>query len=204
MSERSVGGVRTMLTRKRTRVAVAAATVTAGLLLGGCSAGQITQTDTQSAAVNGAHTDIGHIGLRDVQLAYPDGKQPAYKHGSDARVVLTVVNDGSQDDQLAGVSSPWFGGSRIKGDKNLPARSELRSGVDKDDRHGKPGAASSGSDAPSGKGPTHQVAIDLTGLKKPALRPGVTVPVQFKFSVAGKKTVQVPIGAPEDGSQNNR
>lgn len=204
MSERSVGRVRTMLTRKRTRVAVAAAAVTAGLLLGGCSAGQITQTDTQDPAVNGVHADIGDVSLRDAQLAYPGGNQPAYQRGSDARVIVSVVNGGPQDDQLVDVSSPWFDGSQIKGDKKLPARGALRSGTDKDDRRGGSNAAAKVSNAPSGNGPTHHLSIDLTGMKKPALRPGVTVPVQFKFSVSGQKTVQVPIGAPEDDSDANR
>lgn len=207
LGERSVGGWRALVAGKRLTAAVAASVLGAGLVVGGCGSGQITQTDTQDSAVNGVTTNVGAMGLRDAQIAYPTKEgQPAYRQGDSARVVVTIVNNGSQDDQLMQVSSPYFSGARVQGDKKIPARTSIRSGLDTDDQH--PGSSpSSSSAAPSSIAPSasskpqqHEVSIDLTGLKKPALRPGVDVPVKFSFAAAGSKTVQLPIGAPNDAA----
>lgn len=203
----------------KARIAIAAAAVGLGLILGGCGSGQITQTDTQAAAVNGAMAEVGQVAVRDAQLAYPEGKQPVYKQGSDARLLVTIVNNGARDDQLLDVSSPLFSASKIDGNRSLPARTALRSGADPDDHKTQessasaPASASSSAEAsesaspesaesPAKPGEQNKVTIELTGLNKPALRPGITIPVQFKFANAGTGTVQVPIASPEAGADN--
>lgn len=182
--------------------AVAGAALGAALLLGGCGAGQIAQTDTIQSAVNGATANIGQVALRDVQLAYPPGSQNYYPSGASAKVILTAVNHGTEDDQLVAVSSPWFSGNSITGNKSLPAGTSLTSGTDPDDAPAAPSASTApSSTAPSASatpGPVGTVVITLTGLNKNALRPGITVPVTFQFAVGGTATVQVPIGAPGD------
>ncbi|WP_424184020.1 hypothetical protein ACOBQX_18970 [Actinokineospora sp. G85] len=55
----------------RLRLAPAAVGLAAALALAGCSAGQITQTDSQLPAVNGTQATQGTVALRDVKLAYP-------------------------------------------------------------------------------------------------------------------------------------
>ena len=47
----------------------------AGLLLTGCSAGQVTQTATQVSAVNGNSAEIGLISLRNVHVVFPNNEE---------------------------------------------------------------------------------------------------------------------------------
>lgn len=72
-----------------------AATLTA------CSAGQEAQTAFVSPSIDGANGQVGAIALRAITIAYPPGGQ--YAGGKDARLDLTVVNTGAQDDELVEV-----------------------------------------------------------------------------------------------------
>ena len=58
--------------RVLTRFAPAVAGLGIAALLVGCGAGQITQTDTQQSAVNGASGQVGAIAIRDAELQAPD------------------------------------------------------------------------------------------------------------------------------------
>lgn len=100
--------------------------VAAGLaaLLVGCSSGQVTQTDTMPPAVNGNYGDVGDIALRDVMLAYPESGE--YREGDDAPLVLTIVNTGSEDDELVSVSSPAARDVELIGNTRIPGRTSLQ------------------------------------------------------------------------------
>ncbi|WP_139320452.1 hypothetical protein [Saccharomonospora sp. CUA-673] len=55
------------------------------LLVAGCGAGQITQTDQQVGMVDGAAAEADTIFIRNAEIAYPDHVQPAaYLEGDDA------------------------------------------------------------------------------------------------------------------------
>jgi copper(I)-binding protein len=93
----------------------------AALVVSGCSAGQITQTDTQVPAVNGSMGTVKQIAVRDMQLAYPTGKR-FYSRGDSASVIVTIANSGETSDKLTAVSSPQFSsGGQIVGDATIPA-----------------------------------------------------------------------------------
>ncbi|MDQ3576919.1 MAG: hypothetical protein M3443_04815 [Actinomycetota bacterium] len=93
----------------------------------GCSAGQITQTDSQLPAVNGVQTQSGVIAVRDATLAYPHGG--SYPKGADAPLVLTFVNTGTVDDELIEVTSPLAAEVKVTGDKALPGTRALSIGT---------------------------------------------------------------------------
>ncbi|GGM44547.1 hypothetical protein GCM10012275_14460 [Longimycelium tulufanense] len=189
----------------RMRQGAVALGVGAALLLAGCSAGQITQTDTQVAAVNGAAMTQGDIAVRDAQLAYPkDGD--FYPQGADAPLIVTIVNTGDNPDKLVSVSSPDASGVRIEGSTELPGHFALRTPLTDPDDAARPGQpAGSPSPSPGAPSPSPaagnrvsepgRVEITITGLKY-GLRSGQTLRLTFLFQNAGEITMDVPIAAP--------
>lgn len=97
--------------------------IAAALGLTGCSAGQITETDTQLPAVNGALGQAGTISLRNIQLAYPPNG--SYPQGGKATITGTIVNDGQTQDELIGLTAPVATEISVKGEPLLPPRRVL-------------------------------------------------------------------------------
>ncbi len=126
--------------RVLTRFAPAVAGLGIAALLVGCGAGQITQTDTQQSAVNGASGQVGMIAIRDAELQYPDNPQGVYTPGSNVTLIVTIANTGIDNDQLLSVSSPIATSVTIDGSpdgtKALPGNFSIESGVDVDDSTG--------------------------------------------------------------------
>lgn len=194
--------------RGRGRVAalgVGLGVLVGGLVLAGCSAGQITQTDTQAASVNGAHGEAGQIAIRNAQLAYPD--DGVYPAGGDAPLIASIVNTGSTPDELVEVVSP-MALVQVEGDQALPGRQVLWVGT--------PGESadtqlSETSEPPTttGSGPSETIPvptdpIDVQGTVRIVLNAlddpltvGQLVPVTFVFERAGSVTLQVPIATPD-------
>ncbi|GLZ32858.1 hypothetical protein Lesp02_50460 [Lentzea sp. NBRC 105346] len=116
-------------------VATVALATGLGLFAAGCSAGQVTQTDTQVAAVDGASGDVGKVGVRNAMLAYPhEGNR--YQAGEDAPLVVVIVNSGENPDKLLSISSPFATGDfAIEGDTELPARFSLQAGSEGAEAH---------------------------------------------------------------------
>ena len=88
---------RTVGSRIRSLGPVVAA-VGAALLVTGCGAGQITQTDTQVAAINGTSAGVGTIAIRNAEVSYPetDGDGPAvYPPNSDAQTTMPGLTSNS-------------------------------------------------------------------------------------------------------------
>jgi copper(I)-binding protein len=75
----------------------------AALVLAGCGAGQITQTDTQQPAVNGTYAQVKTIVLRNVAVQYPTSGA-GYPAGATPALTFTIVNQGAQDDALTSVT----------------------------------------------------------------------------------------------------
>jgi copper(I)-binding protein len=116
VSRRSTGPLRKILPAVAVGLAV--------LGVAGCSAGQVTQTDRVLPAVDGNQGDAGDNLLRDVLIAAPESG--SYDTGDDAPLTLTIVNQGSADDELTSVSSPAAGKVELTGDTSLPSRAALR------------------------------------------------------------------------------
>lgn len=145
------------------------------LLVAGCGAGQITQTDTQVAGVNGGSSEVGTIAVRNAELAYPENVKPAaYLEGSDADVVMSIVNSGEQADELQSVTTDAAEKVAIQGETALPADTTLAVGP------GKPDAAQLDGE------------MTLQGLTR-EIRPGQDVTATLTFRDAGTLEVKLPV-----------
>jgi copper(I)-binding protein len=96
----------------------------AALVLAGCGAGQITQTSTQQAAVNGTHAQVKNIDLRNAAVQYP-ASGPGYAAGATPALTLTIVNRDAQDDSLVSVTTEDGTQATIGGSKEIVAAHSL-------------------------------------------------------------------------------
>ncbi|MBE8524381.1 hypothetical protein ILP97_44060 [Amycolatopsis sp. H6(2020)] len=101
----------------------------AALVLAGCGAGQITQTDSQQPAVNGTHAQVKTIDLRNAAVQYPKSG-PGYAAGAAPALTLTIVNRGAQDDALVSVTTADGTQATIEGSKTVVAMHSLVIGPD--------------------------------------------------------------------------
>ncbi|MGH3842524.1 MAG: copper chaperone PCu(A)C [Pseudonocardiaceae bacterium] len=174
----------------RVPLRVAARTMVCGaavLALVGCSAGQITQTDTQVAAVNGTYGNLGStIALRDVLIPYPGTPDGTYPAGSTVPVVLTIINQGDRADELLTVTSPAAGHALVVGTAQIPPGSTVIST-----------AAPSEQTSPLVVG---QLRVLLTTTHP--LRAGLNTPLTFHFRNAGNLTLPVPMAPPPNAPQS--
>lgn len=128
----------------RTPLRWAALVVASGLTaltLSSCGAGQITQTDTQVAAVDGANQDIGTIALRDVLLPYPDNATGSYSSGVDVPLQVTIVNGGNKPDTLVAVRTPGATRVVVQGRTTIPPGTSVVSVIDESTKSAKPSAS---------------------------------------------------------------
>ena len=176
--------------RVLTRFAPAVAGLGIAVLLVGCGAGQITQTDTQQSAVNGGSGQVGAIAVRNAEIQWPDNAQGVFAPGSNATLIVTIANTGIDPDQLIGVSSPAASNVTIDGSetgtKPLPGNFSIVSGVDVDDSTEDVPLPSTATSAPtstttstetsgsqtSGKSSSTTKAAPTTTKAAPALPPG--------------------------------
>lgn len=101
----------------------------AALVLAGCGAGQLTQTDSQQPAVNGTYAQVKTIVLRDAAVQYPTSG-PGYPAGATPSLTLTVVNTGTQDDSLVSVTTEDGTQATVSGSKAVVAAHSLVIGPD--------------------------------------------------------------------------
>ncbi|MBY6678606.1 hypothetical protein HQ305_14160 [Rhodococcus sp. BP-149] len=168
--------------RVATGVALALGTV---ISLSACSAGQISQTATQVAAVNGNGADQGTVSLRNVHVAYPSSDEFVLEPGGRAELIFTAINTSeTTPDRITGIETEGAaevvvtgatGGTSIE----IPAQASVASGV----------PADQDPTAPEGSQSITAVMEDLSE----NVRPGLTVPVTFTFQQAGDVTVSVPV-----------
>lgn len=154
-----------------------------------CSAGQITQTDSQVSAVDGAYGDVGNdIALRDVLIPLPPGRSGTYPAGSTVPVLLTIVNQGTRADELISVRSPAADQVLVMGTSTIPPGSNVTSTV---------GATPAGAQPRS---PLVFGELRIVLITSRPLRAGLNTPVTFVFRDAGELTVQVPMAASPDSA----
>jgi len=174
----------------RTAPAVAVCLV-AGLALTGCGAGQIAQTATQRAAVDGASGDAGDgIALRDVLMPPSPDPGGSYPVGSNVTVRATIINSGGEADELVAVTSPMAGRVQVSGSVRIPPRRNVVSDTD--------------SSAP--RSPLLVGTLQIVVVTSHVLRPGLNTPMTFQFRNAGQVTLPVPQAGPAQrtGSAGSR
>lgn len=165
--------------------ALIAAACAIALALTGCSAGQITQTDSQMAAVDGAYGDVGdRIALRDVLIPAPSSSAGTYPAGSNVPVLLTIVNQGTSPDELISVTSPAADRVLVLGTRTIPPGTNVTSTI----------ASAPGTGQPQSPLVVGQLRIVLNTTQP--LRVGLNTPVTFVFRNAGTLTVPVPMAVP--------
>jgi periplasmic copper chaperone A len=153
----------------------------ATLALIGCGAGQITQTNSQVAAVDGSFGDIANsIALRNVRIPYPPTPQGTYPPGSAVPVLVTIINQSSATDELITVTSPAASRSLLLGSTRIP-----------------PGSTITSAAGPAGSEPTSPLVVGelrVVLLTNQVLHAGLNTSVTFEFRKAGKITLPVPMG----------
>ena len=167
------------------------------LAITACSAGQVNQTSSQLRDKVGPTARVGALELRQVQLAYPTNG--SYAPGDDAELQMTIVNSGSEDDALTGVSGSSFSRVRVTGSSSgtlAPSTSAAATSTPASSSGGRtldvPVPADStvylGQNAPT---------VTLVALGE-GLTPAQTVELTFTFEQAGDVTVQVPVAVPAE------
>jgi len=146
-----------------------------------CSAGQITQTETQVRDKVGPSAQVGDIVVRGVHLAYPSSG--SYSRGDDAELQMALVNRGGEDDSLVDVTGEDFSRVRITGGGTAAGS-------------GGSGSGSPEVSLPAGsalylgqEGPT----VSLVNLSED-LTPGQSIELTLEFDKAGEVTVQAQVG----------
>ncbi|HEY3895335.1 MAG TPA: copper chaperone PCu(A)C [Pseudonocardiaceae bacterium] len=164
----------------------------AALAVAGCSAGQVTQTDSQVSAVDGAYGNAGiggSIALRNVVIPYPRNPQGNYAAGSTVPVLLTIVNQGTDPDELISVSSPVAGQVMLIGTTQIPAGTTLTSTA---------AGSTTGTSQPASPLDVGELRVLLT--TNQPVRAGLNTPITFEFRNAGKLTLPVPMATPSDSA----
>lgn len=147
-----------------------------------CGSGQVSQTATQAAAVNGATVRSGALTVADVQIVYPDSNAPAavFANGGPFQLAFFISNDDPVNaTKLVSITAP--SGTVAFSDAVIPAGGTLRAGTP------------AGMIATQGQTP---LVVTYTGAGK-LVSPGLTVPLTFNFSTNGK-TTSVVVDTPVD------
>ena len=164
-------------------VALAACGLAAAATLSGCSAGQVAQTASQQAAINGTAATVGDITLRNVHLRAPQTSDYV-RPGGEVELLFVASNESPDSaDKLTSITSD-FGTVSLSGDTSLPAQDVLVVG----EPDGQVAALEQAEKADAAK-----AVVDLN---KPITN-GLTYDFTFTFEKAGKTTVPVPISAGE-------
>jgi len=197
----------TALNAPTRRVATALALAAgAALTLSACGAGQISQTATQVAAINGNSGNVGQIALRNVHVIYPDSEEYSLEPGGKAALGFSIVNlDPYTPDKLTGISTDFAAAATGVGDLEIPPGRSVVAGLPPAEAAEAEELVVDESPKPAGDEEEPDtavpVAVELTGLKE-GVRPGLTIPVTFTFAEAGDVTISVPVDAGPEMERN--
>lgn len=149
------------------------------VVLGACSAGQVTQTESQNRDKTGGQGQVGDITVRAAQLASP--RAATYDAGDDAELRIALVNGGTEDDTLVGIDGEGFADAEIEvggaatgsaGEVEIPAGSTVFLGED-------------------------DATVTLTDLEE-RLTTGQYLDLQLTFQNAGEITIPVTVANPDE------
>lgn len=163
-----------------------------------CGAGRNAATSIKRSVAEGQSADLGSMQIRDAYLGAP--ALGVYGLGTDARLYLTIVNQGARPDALSAVSSTAASSVTLASDTTAPATPA----VDPTATVGTaPGLPAPGVSlplqipvvAPVQLEPSGQYLL-LQGLKR-RLFAAAYAPVTFTFDNAGSITLDVPVDTGE-------
>ncbi len=147
-----------------------------------CSAGQVTQTNTQEQNF-GNSADVGLLNLRSFELPYPTGG--VYAAGTDARLIGAIVSTADADDTLVSVEGEGFESVEVV-DPSAASAAAATTGTGSVDLTVPAGGTLY---LGNGAGPS----VTLVGLSD-EVGVGQYVDVTLTFEDAGEVTVPVPVG----------
>jgi copper(I)-binding protein len=151
--------------------------------LSGCSAGQVSQTASQQAAVNGTAATVGSVSLRNVHIRAPQSSDYV-RPGSQVELLFVASNESPDTpDKLTSITSD-AGTVTLSGDTSLAPGDVLVVGEP------------DGQVAALEQAETADAAKAMVGINKPITN-GLTYSFTFNFEKAGQATVAVPISAGE-------
>ncbi|MDQ4038911.1 MAG: hypothetical protein M3313_11335 [Actinomycetota bacterium] len=166
--------------------------------LTGCSAGQVTQTSSQVATIQGAQADVGDLGLRDIRILYPSGG--TYAEGSTAELALVVTNQGLSEDTLIEVTGEFFESAILPSDDPTPSSTTASTATPTATPSGEePAQAGDAAPVPAQGilqfGTSETPTIQLTDLTE-EISVAEILTITFVFEQAGEVTVEVPVANP--------
>jgi copper(I)-binding protein len=141
------------------------------VLLAACSA---VPQDWPSCGQMGVDSRVGDVLLRSVHVVAPSGGH--YPAGSDATVLLTLVNESTDVDSLVSVTSPSADRVDIRWDRQCRGTTEVMPSL--------PLAPESRPDAADAERPFDAYDLRLVGLRED-VPSGGTIQLTFTFSRAG-------------------
>jgi copper(I)-binding protein len=151
--------------------------------LSGCSAGQVSQTASQQAAVNGTAATVGNVSLRNVHIRAPQSSDYV-RPGSQVELLFVASNESPDTpDKLTSITSD-AGTVTLSGDTSLAPGDVLVVGEP------------DGQVAALEQAETADAAKAMVAINKPITN-GLTYSFTFNFEKAGQATVAVPISAGE-------
>ncbi len=185
------------------RAATAGVLLMSPLALSACSAGQVTQTNSQERDKVGAMAQVGDITVRAVELESP--REGGYEAGDDAELLLAVVNGGQEGDTLVDVDGEGFGDAEIRsaGSATTGASSGSSTTTGGTTTTGATGARGSGSDEIAIPADTSvfvdgdDTSITLSDLAE-SLNVGQYIELTLTFENAGEVTVRATVGTPAE------
>ncbi|MCW2779423.1 MAG: hypothetical protein JWN17_3148 [Frankiales bacterium] len=155
--------------RTLARTAPAALALALAVGLTGCGAGLRAQTYQERATADATNEAIGAIDVRNMKVLAPTSASQVYPVGSDARVSVVLVNNGTKQDTLSSATSTGATGVAVVGSDLRPTTLVL-----------------------PGQSTATQYAFVLRGLTR-ELRPGEYVQMQLTFADNGSETMLVPV-----------
>lgn len=197
------------MTRSKMRGAAVLAVPVAALVLAGCGAGQVTQTEGMQPPVSGvnAQSTDGKIILRNVSLEYPG--PGGYKTGEAVPVQVRIANQYLNPVRLVQVSSD-AGVVTVAGPATAVSSPPSPSVAASSEPSTAPSPSVSTAPAPPANTqinieiPTRGLAVldpggqrflQITGLRK-EIRPGQNVELTFRFDNGVTITTPVPVAVP--------
>lgn len=174
-----------------------------------CSSGQVTQTSTQVATVNGSSANVGDLALRNIRILYPEGGN--YAEGETARLVLVVTNQGLAEDTLIEVTGEFFDSAAIEDSEDSEDSEAAEDAGASTSPTARPEPSTAPGDGESAAGvevvvPAQGILvfdtselgpIELSDLTQELMAAQI-VSLTFTFENAGEVTVEVPVANPTE------
>ena len=155
------------------RLRAPAVGLAAALLLVGCGSGQRAEVYQERTVADATNESVGSIAVRNLAVQAPAQGQ-VLRSGSNAPMVVTFVNEPTEDDVLTSVTTPAASSVRILGPTSTLPVPRL------------------------GSAPT-DYSLQLVGLTRD-LPSGSYIQLTLDFQRNGSKTVLVPIQTTPDGA----